>query len=772
MLANKNYIGLFFIVALATYFWSPALFDGKTLIHGETAHFGLPMMGMESSIFEKNNDILWSDKLSGGHPLHAEGQGAFANPIRHFISQIFEPIYAYNLYHWFNMVASGLGLFLLARFLGLSLYSSMFSSLASVFSIIWISFHANMATVGTLTWVPWLILAGEYWFKHTSLKSSVLLAVPAFFLVVSGYPHLAHGAVLYMLLSFLPSMLSKEGRQSLSGKWSKLLLTGGLAVLFAVGLSAIQLLPLIELIEQSHRSDGITLAYPSWPALHIKGLLFVNLTNVGLDSDALNVANLGSMMVFSVTLIVLLVKRPARINGHLLAAFVLYNLGMQQASPLFDIIYEYRLIPGLHYFRSMHPYYSVAIIGITLCAGFALDGLSRYKVSSEGGIFNRLAGSGRLLIQLALIFIMVMGLAVYYNSSLFSTWHFVTLVVVFGGIFLLLGLNQLKLVPPLVLAVFVLECLLLKMNLFYFAPGDAFQMPETVKKIYEDADHDSYRAMDITTASAIVLVSPNHPELDRIFDRMLASATTMPNLMWGLSSIDATISLPLARRELVRQLLIDEARGHSSTLPGSRLIDILSVRYLAFDNVVKTPSLDLIHADSENAIAMYRNSTARSKIQLYESAEANSTAEEVLIKLTASPSNILQVESDQLPSSHASEVTSGFGEATFDVIKSTAMKYEVEISADKPIWLFVADANYPGWEASVNGEETKLYSAQVLGKAVYVGSGKNSVIIEYIPRSFYLGLGISLVTAILMLLIWFVSLGINKRNSDLPTSES
>jgi len=62
---------------------------------------------------------------------------------------------------------------------------------------------------------------------------------------------------------------------------------------------------------------------------------------------------------------------------------------------------------------------------------------------------------------------------------------------------------------------------------------------------------------------------------------------------------------------------------------------------------------------------------------------------------------------------------------------------------------------YPGWIATLDGEPTPVFAAQIMGKAVWVPAGKHTVEIRFVSRSFQLGLAIS-VTTIAALLILFV----------------
>jgi len=68
-------------------------------------------------------------------------------------------------------------------------------------------------------------------------------------------------------------------------------------------------------------------------------------------------------------------------------------------------------------------------------------------------------------------------------------------------------------------------------------------------------------------------------------------------------------------------------------------------------------------------------------------------------------------------------------------------------------FLFLSDAYYPGWQAFVNGGETKIYRANYAFRAIYLPKGKHQVQFIYTPAGFKLGLAVTITGLILTLAV-------------------
>ena len=82
-------------------------------------------------------------------------------------------------------------------------------------------------------------------------------------------------------------------------------------------------------------------------------------------------------------------------------------------------------------------------------------------------------------------------------------------------------------------------------------------------------------------------------------------------------------------------------------------------------------------------------------------------------------------------------------------------RLQIDYNADAPSTLLINQAWYPGWQATLDGEPVSLQRADLLLSAIAVPEGEHTVLMEFKPQSLYLGLWISLATAILLVLLWF-----------------
>ena len=87
-------------------------------------------------------------------------------------------------------------------------------------------------------------------------------------------------------------------------------------------------------------------------------------------------------------------------------------------------------------------------------------------------------------------------------------------------------------------------------------------------------------------------------------------------------------------------------------------------------------------------------------------------------------------------------------------------RIRIDFQSDKAGYLLFAETWYPGWKARLDQKQIVIYRADYLFQAVAVPAGEHSVEFIYQPISFYIGLGLSCITFLLLFL------QIRKQNSS------
>ena len=75
-----------------------------------------------------------------------------------------------------------------------------------------------------------------------------------------------------------------------------------------------------------------------------------------------------------------------------------------------------------------------------------------------------------------------------------------------------------------------------------------------------------------------------------------------------------------------------------------------------------------------------------------------------------------------------------------DIIDYTPNKITINVNAQKEGLLFLTDPFYKGWRARVDGKDVRIYRANYAFRAIPISEGKHTVVFNYIPWSFRLGL--------------------------------
>lgn len=88
------------------------------------------------------------------------------------------------------------------------------------------------------------------------------------------------------------------------------------------------------------------------------------------------------------------------------------------------------------------------------------------------------------------------------------------------------------------------------------------------------------------------------------------------------------------------------------------------------------------------------------------------------------------------------------------VVRESPTRTRVDLPASSGGLLVLNDCAYPGWRARVDGRPAPIVRANGLFRGVFLPTGATRVDFTYAPASFRLGAGLSLATALALLLAW------------------
>ncbi len=87
------------------------------------------------------------------------------------------------------------------------------------------------------------------------------------------------------------------------------------------------------------------------------------------------------------------------------------------------------------------------------------------------------------------------------------------------------------------------------------------------------------------------------------------------------------------------------------------------------------------------------------------------------------------------------------------VTEQGANRVVLIVTAPTSGFVVLTDTFYPGWQASVDGQPARIWPANLAFRAVAVGAGEHEIVFSYWPRSFTIGLWISVTTLVAVVAI-------------------
>jgi len=776
--------------------YAPLLFGGKVLYWGVYSLQFYPWRQLAVEQIRAGLWPLWNPYLGAGTPLAANLQtAAFYPPNLLFLLMPVEWAFGWALA--LHVALAGLFAYYLARTLGLAPFGSLVCSLAYGLGGYVVARWVFPSMVYAAAWLPLMLaladrllaeteqrptsngrgLAGDWMLRMASRVG--LLAVATALQLLSGHAQTSF----YSLLILAAFSLWRIGQKRAAGlPWRPLFLAVAgllLAMLWAAALAAVQLLPTVELAAHSQRAGSLTdleFAYELsfWPWRLITLLapdFFGNPARDGYWAFGTYWEEAAYVGVLPLILAGLALVAWWRHRGRdraaepvalvpFLAALALASLALAlgRYTPLYPFFFRH--VPGFGLFQAPARLMVGYALAVPLLAGIGADALR---------LTPRLRTGLRVLVLVGLGTVTGGAVALVALPAMPDTFGRSALRLgvteaLAAALLLLRGRQRLRGVRWQGLAVGLLAVDLVAFGwgltpgadpAVYRAPvsSAAFLQGQPPGRIwhmerYAGDVYDRYVALDE--------FGPADPAyLHALRESLLPNLNVVHHLP-GAGNYDPLV--PKGYHDLVA-LLLDRDGQPRPFEEVRRILDLFGVRYLLTDGELDLPLL------YDAGPRIYLNPGVLPRALVVHGARiVEDPAERLQTLLDPGFDPQSEVVLSRAPSAFPAGVGAEAGSAEgASLVDQGPQRVTVQATLQREGYLVLADSDFPGWQATVNGKPVEILPANHAFGAVALGSGRHDVTLAYEPLPFRLGAWITVLTTGILAIVGMAALVTPRR---------
>lgn len=695
------------VVLILIFFWR--YLDGSNLFFAadeassDLLDFNYPQRVFLANHLKENKIPLWTPYQSNGFPFLAEAEMGVFYPINLVLFRFFDSALAFNWSIILSFVIVSVGTYLFLRNLGLNIVSSFFTSEVLPFSGFFITQLKHIQIVQAASFLPLALLFTQQIVKTQQKKYILLLSFAFTCSILAGHIPTAYSVCLFTVFFFFLRVNQQFKEKGESFK--PLLLFSGSFVLTLM-LSAIQLLPTIEMIPNSTRH------LLSTPTFNLPLSQLITFLNPFYFGD------------------------PSRGNYDLSRSSFWESTGYIGLIPLVLSLYAFYLKD-----KYLSTVKILAVISLFFVLGIS-NTLFQFVWNFLPGLtLTRLAPRFLLFVDFFLLILSA------YSVKKIATFKF----------------NRKRVILSLIIFLSIAD---LWVNFFFYnGKIDSIKwqkLPQTANFLSKDSDY--FRITTINQASSYNLIyekAQGWRQDNSYYQQAKELLPATINSLFNIKSIhfpnEYTGSFSLANRSLLSSLTQQDKIMEKYS---SKILGLQNVKYVlsmfslppqvasSFKLVFETTSYQGLPS-----IKIYQNPDFLPRAYLVEKASILKESDVLphLISDDFDPKKEVVLEKDtKLPEGKYIE-----GKKEVKLIKDEEEKIVFEVFSPSPAFLVLTDSFYPGWKALVDGRKENILRANYAFRAITIPSGKHNVEFVFKPLSFYLGAILSLTTLSLIMLIFF-----------------
>jgi len=737
---KNNGLGISILLAIAIAFFSPLLFGDKVIFYRDFTFVTFPFRFFIAQIFHEGAIPYWNSNMYAGMPFMAGFHaGVFYPPSLLFFMDDFP--YALNLFYVLHFMILGVFTYMLARSWDLSFAAALCCGITGMLSGFVVATTLLSNFFMAIVWLPMVFWMFHQFWMQKKIGYFVGLVLTIATQTLAASPEIN---IMTMLLLYAHSLYFLPRSPGFSGI-ARMTVSLTLAVVLALGLSALQLIPTAKLMEHSLRDKGMTYEIHTQGSLEpaklstlilspdYKGLLDSRETPSWF-SGFLHTTYMG-LLGLAFVMLGILFRRKKSIRFWLIVFILGIVLSFGKYNPIYEVVYPW--VPLLNLFRFPEKYFFISSFAVVFLSGYVLDLILHSVKKRQLKIFP----------VLTVLFCLIASTSILVSSSSYLDAK-IPLVALLVFSCSLVMFNYEKLSRPVFATV---VCLLILVDL---TAKDLQLFPTIDRKFYEEKP----LVMDIVGGSfgkhriysGRIAKTPN-PDMNP------AAPTWMDELFLSKQYLRPFTGMTLG---------VEHVAGH----PGLGLE--LKKHLIWF--------YQLIDAAPEKRIRILKRSNVKYWIDWDSPTRFNNQGEPLILP------NRVKVWEDALPRAYMvsrvrmeekSKLLDTYYDESFnplsEVLFSEPVNFEPSSHFDGTVqevtylpnrvtvkttqkgrgFLVLMDSYFPGWTVKVDGEDQPILRANHFYRAVQLDSGSHTLEFEYFPEGFKMGLIVSSTISVLLMIL-------------------
>ncbi len=741
--------------------------------------FFAPIRGLGFSMLAKGQLPLWNPYIFCGIPLLAESQLALFYPFNLVHLFLALPV-AINFLFIFHQALGCIFMYLYLRRITQQAFPSLVGALVFALSSTFIPriFAGHLTVVCSIAWLPLLFFLADRYLSTKNNISILFIGIVLSLQILAGHIQFVFiSCVGIFLYASLMSWYNFKNNRSIKDSLYPFYIILGSFIL-GIGLAAIQLIPTLELLQESMRFSNSGLNYTfSMPLENM-----ITLFTPGFFGwiQSLYWGKWYPWEVsFYVGILPLLISffammRSDRYNKFFTFLFFLsVILSLGAYLPLYKYLFKY--MAGFNFFRCQGRFLTLAVFSLSCLTALGLKELSIPNYQEKH--------KRRLII---IVFFSAASILLLFGVKIIleylpSLWNRIYSFIVsydklsteagfnFGYLFspmlvkkLIIGeLDSsivLFLLSTTIFLLYIKRCLKTRMAqflIFLLIIIDLFGFAAHYFSVFSLEGH----YLDDKVANYL---------RDNIGQgRILSLGTLTRNaaVRYKIQGIGGYSGVVPKRYNEVMNLLhgasLQEAALLDDVRKSSSLFKLLNVKFIVTNKIYKTFDFSLYkHVFNSNGVDIYEAPFTLPKAFIVHKAVFMQKRDDIFKVLSDgsfdfAKTAILEAGSIKLKDSDTNR--NDLVEEQPIISTYLPNKVIIETQARKDGYLVLCDNYYPGWKAHIDGKKTHLFKANYIFRAVYIPAGRHVIEFVYSPFSFKIGLLISLASLLCCLFIFLKS---------------